>query len=412
MLRALKLTVLVSLLLLLLALSFGLGLGVSHVWQAEASSRSPSPIKVVLPEGIPEEFDTLFEVWEVLGKDYVEKEALKPDKLSEGSIRGMIEALGDPYTAFIPADVYQLEKRGFQGSFEGIGAHVTLKDKELIIVAPIPGSPAEKAGIKAGDKILEINGQPTKGMTLNEAVLKIRGPQGTTVRLLILHPDETRPELLEIKRASINLDTVFLAMLPEGIAHIRLAAFSQRTPEELVAALRQARKEGARGVLLDLRLNPGGLLDASVAVASQFLEGGVVVSEVDNKGNRRFWPVRAGGVATKVPLVVLADKSSASGSEVVIAALQDYGRAPLIGSETTGKGSVNIIRELSDGSALFVTTARWFSPKGRLIEGAGLTPDISVPMTEEDRKQGRDPQLERAIQFLREKAASASGSLW
>ncbi len=351
--------------------------------------------------GLPEEFNALGEVWQSLERYYVNKDALNAEELSEGAIRGLLEALDDPHTSYLDAETYELEWSAYEGSFEGIGAVVTMKDGELTVVSPIAGGPAEEQGVRAGDKILEIDGEPTSMMNLTEAVLKIRGPQGTKVTLLILHQGETTPVDIEIIREEVKLDSIYLEMLPDGIALIQITHFSERTHGELVTALNDAIDNGAEGIILDLRNNPGGYLHVAVDVASEFLDGGTVVYQQDSEGRLDESRATPGGLATDLPLVLLVNEWSASGSEVLAGALQDRGRTILVGNVTYGKGSVNIIRELSDGSALYVTTARWLTPDGNLIEGVGLTPDFEVEITEEDILNDRDPQMEFAIEYVK-----------
>ncbi len=350
---------------------------------------------------LPEEFNALGEVWQSLERYYVNKDALDAKELSEGAIEGLLEALDDPYTSYLDAETYELEWSAYEGSFEGIGAVVTMQDGELTVVSPIAGGPAEEQGIKAGDKVLEIDGESTLEMNLTEAVLKIRGPQGTKVTLLILHQGETTPVEVEIIREEVQLDSVYLEMLPQVIAHIQITHFSERTHQELVAALNDAIDSGLEGIILDLRNNPGGYLHVAVDVASEFLDGGTVLYQRDSEGRLEELTATSGGLATDLPLVLLVNEWSASGSEVLAGALQDRGRANLVGNVTYGKGSVNIIRELSDGSALYITTARWLTPHGSLIEGIGLTPDFAVEITEEDILNDRDPQLEFAIEYIK-----------
>jgi len=270
------------------------------------------------------------------------------------------------------------------------------------VVSPIADGPAEQQGVRTGDKILEVDGEPTSGMSLMEAVSRIRGTKGTTVVLLILHPGDTTPVVIEIVREEIELDSVYLDMLPDDIANIQITYFSERTPDELDAALKQTLQSGSRGIILDLRGNPGGLLNSVVDVASEFLDGAIVYYEADGAGyiiNQRL--ASSGGLATDVPLAVLVDRGSASGSEVLAGALQDHERALLIGTKTYGKGSVNILQGLSDGSALYVTTAYWLTPNQYLIQGIGITPDFEVEITAEDIASGRDPQLEFAIDYIK-----------
>jgi len=252
-----------------------------------------------------------------------------------------------------------------------------------MIIAPIPDSPAAKAGIKAGDIILEIDGESTSEISLVEAVLYIRGPKGTPVRLLILHQGETEPGDIEIVRDEIEVPSVHFEMKGD-IAYINITYFSERTNEELSPVLESMTEEAATGIILDLRSNPGGLLQTVVGVASRFLEEGIVVDVVDNQGEHTTSAAKPKGATTDLPLVVLVDSYSASGSEVLAGALQDHTRAPIAGTKTYGKGSVNILHRLKDGSGLYITTARWLTPNGRPIEGEGITPDYELDLEKVD----------------------------
>jgi len=252
-----------------------------------------------------------------------------------------------------------------------------------MIIAPIPDSPAAKAGIKAGDIVLAIDGTSTSEMSLEEAVIHIRGPEGTSVKLLILHQGETEPEEIEIVRAEIKVASVYLEMR-EDIAYIYITNFSERTNEELTTALESLSQQAANGIILDLRSNPGGLLEAVIDVASRFLKEGVVLYVVDNQGNKSSFSVKPGGVTTELPMVVLTDNYTASASEVLAGALQDHARAIIAGARTYGKGSVNTLYKLQDGSGLYLTTARWLTPDGRLIEGKGIEPDYPLELEGED----------------------------
>jgi len=327
----------------------------------------------------------------------VDRDKLDGKKLVQGAVRGMVEALKDPYSSYLDPELHQLELKMLKGKYSGIGAHVTMKEGRLQVVAPIASSPAEKAGIKAGDIILEVNGEPTSGMTLIEAVLKIQGPPGTVVSLLILHEGEDKPIRIEITRAEIKVKSVFTERYGD-ITYIKLTHFSESTPGELSSVLQDIPKTLA-GIILDLRNNPGGSLPAVVEVASQFLSQGVVVNVVDNKGQKTALEVGKGGLATDLPLVVLINKGSASGSEVLAGALRDHSRAKLAGSNTFGKGRVSTIHRLGDGSAIYLTTARWFTPLGRPIEGVGLSPDFPLEM------EGKE-LINWAINYLRTKVES------
>ena len=362
-----KIKVIVLLLVVSLVLSFGAGCALGYK----------------IPPIPGQSFDTVTEVWNLILQDYVDKDNLDTSLLSQGAIKGMLEALDDPYTSYLDAETYQLASGGIEGKFEGIGAEVAVKDEQLMIIAPIANSPAAKAGIRAGDKILEVDGRSTSEISLAEAVLNIRGPKGTPVKLLILHQGESEPVEIEIIRAEIEMSSVDYEMRGD-IAYIRITHFSQRTNEELSRALQLITDKTPTGIVLDLRRNPGGLLQTVIDVASHFLEEGVVVNVVDNQGKSSALTVKSTGVVTDLPLVVLVDSYSASGSELLAGALQDYDRATIAGTRTYGKGSVNVLRQLSDGSGLYITTARWFTPSGRLIEGVGIEPDYELELEGED----------------------------
>ncbi len=369
--KTIKIMLVTILLLVSLVLSFGAGC------TPDNETSTPTPPSSGEGLGIVEE------AWDIIFQYYVERDSLDADALRQGAIKGMLEALDDPYTSYLDAETYQLSLSDLEGKFEGIGAHIGIRDKQLTIIAPIADSPAAKAGIRAGDKVLEINGMSTSEMSLAEAVLFIRGSQGTPVRLLVLHQDETEPEEIEIVRAEIEVTSVRFEMR-EDIAYIIITNFSKRTDAELSPVLDSIAREKARGIILDLRRNPGGLLQAVVEVASHFLTEGIVVDVVDNQGNHETMSVERKRVTTDLPMIVLIDSYSASGSEVLAGALQDYARATIAGTRTYGKGSVNVLRQLKDGSGLFITTARWLTPNGHLIEGEGIDPDYELELGGED----------------------------
>ena len=263
---------------------------------------------------------------------------------------------------------------GIEGRFEGIGAYVGMRDDRITIIAPITGSPAEEAGIRAGDIVLEVEGEPVDDMTLNEVVLLIRGPKGTTVEILVQHMDETEPVTLSIVRDEIKLSSVYYELM-DDIAYIHISNFSERTNEELTPVIEEIEEDSAKGLVLDLRSNPGGLLDSVVDVTSRFVDDGYVLFSEDNKGNRKSYAVTDSGEKIDLPMVILTDNFTASASEVLSGALQDFERAVVIGTVTYGKGSVNTLHTLKDGSGVYITTHRWLTPNGRLIEGKGITPD-------------------------------------
>ena len=353
------------------------------------------------PSRTQPEFEVVEEAWQVIINDYVDSDEIDLERLSQGAIEGMIKALDDPYSAYFDAEQYELSQYSLQGSFGGVGIEVTVDEEgELVVVAPIVGTPAQKAGIMPGDKILAIDGEKTEGMHFIEAVLKIRGEQGTQVTLRVLHEGEDVPQDYVITREEIDAASVLAKMLPGNIAHIEVGHFTSRTGSEMTSALEDIIADDVSGIILDLRDNPGGVLKAAVAVASQFLEEGIAVYVIDGEGNEEEWRVEEGGLATKLPLVVLVNSNSASSSEVVAGALQDHMRGIVIGTQTLGKGAVNHFRELSDGSAIYITSARWYTPNRQQIEGQGITPDEIIEITEDDLARGYDPQLERAIEYI------------
>ncbi|MEE9249122.1 MAG: S41 family peptidase [Dehalococcoidia bacterium] len=347
--------------------------------------------------------DELREVYEVWAYAYTNKldPGIEPFDLNEAAIDGMIAALADPYTAFLSPDDLRLDQEDLRGRFEGIGAFVRTNDEGyVIVVAPMENTPAEAAGILAGDTILEVDGEPTNSLSLRESILKIRGPKGTDVELLVKHLLDGEIVLITITRGDIPVASVRVSMVTDDIARIRIEQFTRRTPDETEQAIREAQDLGAKALILDVRRNPGGLLVETVQVADHFLSGGLVLFEEDGDGRRTDWTARPGGVDLETPLVVLVDQFSASGAEVLAGALQDRNRATVIGAQTFGKGSVTHLRGLTDGSGLYITFARWFTPLGQIIEGEGITPDIEVLFTEADAAAQRDPQLEAAIEHL------------
>jgi carboxyl-terminal processing protease len=336
--------------------------------------------------------DIVGQAWSFILADYVDSSRLDTAELSGGAIQGMVAALDDPYTAYLPPADYELGLSDLEGEFDGIGATVAVRDGQLVIVAPFAGSPAERAGIRAGDVILAIDGEPAGDITLAAAIVQIRGQSGTTVRLTVVHPGETDPVDIEVVRAGIEVPSVTFEM-KDDVAYIRIDQFSGRTDSELTGVIRKLEQANAAGIILDLRGNPGGLLDSVVAVAGHFITDGAVVRVRDNRGQITTMDVAGGDVTTALPMVVLVDGGSASGSEVLAGALQDHDRALVAGNVTYGKGSVNILRQLGDGSGLYITTARWLTPGGRLIEGQGIDPDVRLDVT-------GDEAVQWAIDFL------------
>ena len=357
---------------------------------------SPSAV-ATLPNDVPQEFAKIFEVWSTLKRDHFKGDSLDAEALSVGAIRGMLQALDDPYASYLTSQQYSMESQDFEGFFEGIGAQVTIRDGEIIIVAPIPDTPADEAGVLPGDVILMIDGESTEGYSILDAVNRIRGQKGEPVVLVIRRKTGGDPVELTIVRGVIEVKSVSLKMLVGRIAHLRITSFTATTDDEVTEVLERINRLQARGLILDLRNNPGGLLRPVVNVTSQFLEDGLVLYELDGDGKRRDWKVVSGGLAQDIPMVVLVNEFSASGSEVLAGAIIDRQRATVVGEKTFGKGSVNTLRELTDGSGLYFTIARWYTPNGTLIEGDGLEPNLVVTQPEDD---SEDLQFDRALEVL------------
>ena len=350
--------------------------------------------------GAPKEFDAVEEAWQILSREFVDRDRLTPETLSEGAIRGMLDVLEDPYSSYLAPKRYTIEKSDQEGHFSGVGAEVTMRNGRLTVVAPIAGTPAERMGIRPGDVILEVDGESLEGKNLLESVLLIRGPRGSTVSLLVLHHGDMEPILIDIVRDVIEMSSVMWRMVEEEVAYLRISSFVEGTLQELKEALKEIQGENAQGLILDVRNNPGGLLTTTVEMTSQFLtpEQGLVLYEIDGTGQRTDWKILPGGLATEIPLVVLVNHFSASASEVLTGALQAHHRAVIVGETTFGKGSVNTLRKLRDGSGIAFTIARWYTPDNQLIEGEGLTPDIVV---EQPADAQEDLHLRKAIEVLR-----------
>jgi carboxyl-terminal processing protease len=352
----------------------------------------------------------LAEIAGVLQSEFVEPDAADTAILQDGAIRGLFEALNDPHSTYIDPDTFALSKDDFEGAFHGIGATVSQQDGFIVIVQPLPDTPAERAGLSAGDIILQVDGESAEGWSVEEAVLRIRGPIGTTVSLTIRHGDGV-VETLDIERDAIEVASVS-AVPPGGVlrdadgntitdvGYIRISSYTRTTPQELEDAIAAAEAAGVRGLILDVRSNPGGLLQETVEIADMLLDGGDIVTQVERDGSERTASARE-GVITALPIVVVQDGFSASGAELMAAALQENGRAQVVGEPSFGKGTVNRAIELSNGGAVYVSIARWLTPARNQIEGRGVIPDVEVTLTIEDIEASRDVAVIRAIELLR-----------
>ncbi|MBW3537989.1 S41 family peptidase [Candidatus Parcubacteria bacterium] len=344
------------------------------------------------------DFSSLNNVYRVLQDKFDGQ--LDDAKLLDGAKAGLAAATGDPYTAYLNAEATKTLNDDLNGTISGIGAEVGLKSTRLVIVAPIADSPAAKAGLRPKDQIVLINGQDPTGLALDEAVGKIRGPEGSQVKLTIVR-DGGAPFEVTITRAVITVASVKWEMKPHRIGYIQLTRFGPDTSAKMAEAARQLSGQGARRIVLDMRNNPGGYLDAAVNVAGEWLDGGVVVEQ--RRGERTISKLTAtkGGQLVSVPTIVLINGGSASASEIVAGALQDHGAARVLGEKSYGKGSVQEVADLSGGANLKVTVAHWFTPKGKNINKEGIKPDVEVKLEAADYDAGRDPQLDRALELLK-----------
>ncbi len=349
-------------------------------------------------------FDQFWKVWDMVKLGHVEQ-PVDEVKLFYGALEGLVAGLGDPYSVYFPPKQAQEFANDLSGEFEGIGAELGKKDDVLTIIAPLPGSPAEKAGIKIGDKIYAINKEDALSLTVEEAIQKIRGPHGTEVVLTVTQKGPESLREIKIIRDKIVVPTVVWEKKEKSIAYLRINYFNQETLPQFRKVINEIKSFGAKGIVLDMRGNPGGYLDTSVAVASEWIKEGLIVREkFHDKTIKDYVSMGSSHEFATMPTVVLVDEGTASGAEIVAGALQDYGLAQLIGKKTFGKGSVQNFEPLPDGSAVKLTVAKWFTPKERAIDKEGIQPDIVLEeMFQEDKKQPkgfRDLGLEKAIEIL------------
>jgi carboxyl-terminal processing protease len=355
-----------------------------------------------VPAELEELFQPFWEAWDIVHERYVDQ-PVDDAALMEGALRGMLEGLGDPHTSYMDPDQYTQEQNRLEGEYEGIGAWVDPEQEYLTIIAPMPNSPAEEAGLEPGDEIIAVDGEDMTGVPGNLVIREVMGPSGSTVTLTVRREGEAEYLEIEVERAHITIPSVESEIIEEDIAYLRLYNFGEQTPGDLRQALRDLLSENPRGLILDLRGNPGGFLQTAVEVSSEFIQEGVILYERFGDGTEQEYEARSGGLATEIPLVVLINQGSASASEIVAGAIQDYERGILVGEATFGKGSVQQWIPLSDNQgAVRVTIARWFTPDRQAFSGEGLQPDVEISVTEEDIENEADPQLDRAVELLRE----------
>lgn len=363
---------------------------------------------IILNKNSPDktvDFALFWKVWGLLKDKYVDGGKLDANELFYGAIDGMLAATGDPYTTFFDPKENKEFQEDISGIFEGIGAEMGIKDKILTIIAPLEGMPAEKAGLMAGDKILKIDDQSTVNMSLEEAVSKIRGAKGTEVRLTIFRNGDEESREVIVKRDIILVKSVRFEMKENDIAYIRVSRFGDDTEKEFKAAVRQTLDKKAVGLVIDMRNNPGGFLETSVEMASLMLPGGkIVVMEEDGTGERKEIKARGGDMLSGLPTVVLINEGSASASEILAGALKDNrDNVTIIGKKSFGKGSVQELISVGKDTSVKITVARWLTPAGHQINTVGITPDVEADISRDDLDNKRDPQLDKALEILKEK---------
>lgn len=360
-----------------------------------------------------------WEAWRLVHQRYVDQKAVSDEHMMQMSITGMLASLGDVgHTSYLTKEELERLRSGLKGELEGIGARITVRDRRPTIAQAMPGSPAQKAGLKAGDVLLQVNGEPVDTLSLQQLVNKVRGPAGTVVHLEVQRQGQAQPVKIDITRAKMNVPEVSWHLLPgTRLAHLALQEFGTKADEQLRAALREMREQGARGAVVDVRGNPGGLKEQAVAVTGEFLPpGAVVFIQVDAKGNQEKVVSRGQGVAEDFPVVVLIDEGTASSAEIFAGALQDHGRAKLVGMRTFGTGTVLEPFPLSDGSAVLLAIAKWLTPNGHEIWHQGIAPDyevklprdaeITMPWSEAEQSaeafaRVKDQQLLKAVEVLK-----------
>lgn len=353
------------------------------------------------PQDMEELFVPFWQAWDLVHDEYVDQ-PVDDSALMRGAIRGMMDALGDPHTAYLDPEEYTILNTSLQGesTYEGIGAWVDTTGDFLTIISPMPGSPAEEAGLRTGDKIIAIDGEDMSGLDGEVVRKKVLGPADSTV-VLTIGREGVEPFDVSVTRAEITVPSVESRMMENNIGYVRIFIFADTTKDQLHTALEDLMAQNPKGIIVDLRNNGGGYLQSAVDVGSEFISDGVILYEEYGDGSRKTYDANKGGLATDIPIVVLINEGTASASEIVAGAIQDAGRGQLVGVTSFGKGSVQLPTTLkNEAGAVRITIARWLTPSGRTIHKIGLTPDVEVQITDEDFAAGRDPQLDKAVELI------------
>ncbi len=395
--------------IILFVIAFGLGILAGHSLYAKpASSFSvASDTKQLIIDRAKNndtvDFNQFWQVWDKVKAKYV-KQGINETEMFYGAVQGMVASLGDPYSVYMPPTDAENFARDLSGELEGIGAEIGVKNEQLLVITPLPETPAEKAGLKPGDKILAIDDEITLGMDVNTAVSKIRGEGGTQVILTITRDGDVEPQQITITREKIIVPSVLFNWTDENIAYLRIMQFNDDTTPILDKCITQiVKNKSVKGIVLDLRNNPGGYLETAIEMASKWVDNGIIVSEKGRNGSGQNHQSMGKHPLSGIRTVVLVNGGSASASEIVAGALQDNNKAKVVGEKTFGKGSVQDFEILPDGSALKLTVAEWYTPNGKNINKEGITPDIVVEEDWDKEKVGEDSVLKKGIEIINEK---------
>jgi len=394
--------------LLIIFFLAGWAVGASRSFSNAGVPGQVNPGQVLNTDSLPDyltkdvNFKLFWKVWDIIREKYIDKDKITNAQLFYGALSGSVAALNDPYSVFLtPADSEEFNEE-LSGRFEGIGAEIGMKNDRLTVISPLPDSPAAKAGVRALDKIIAIDGKETTGISLDVAVKSIRGERGSTVVLTIAREGENEFKDISIVRDQIKVESVLWEMKNNNIAYIRLTNFNNDTADSFRQKVNEVLTKSPKGIILDLRNNPGGFLDTAIELAGYWVANGQVVvkEEFNDPELNQDYSSHGQGLLKDYPIVVLVNQASASASEILAGALQDYGLAKTVGMQTFGKGSVQELEKLNDGSSIKITVARWLTPQGRYIDQNGIAPDIEVDLTKEDYDNNRDPQLDKALEIL------------
>ena len=354
-------------------------------------------VKEPVPPGVPQGLENIWRAWRLLQEVY--SPGVDPEVLVASAIQGMLQATGDPAALYMTREQYQRAQGIVTGEYEGIGAVVVQQQDLPIIVSVVAGGPSDRAGLGPGDRIVAVNGEPIDGLTLEEQVALVKGRQGTQVRLLVLKPNGGLREM-RLTRSTVPVASLGAQVLPQEIGYLVISYFTDKTGEQFTLALQDLLKEGIEALILDLRGNRGGAIKAAATVASQFVERGPLFYEIDSGGQRKDWSATPGGLAVHLPLAVVVDEETMSIAEAVAHALQDTGRGQVFGTQNLGTGTLQSFKELTDESALYVSTSRWYTPQGEAMKGKGVEPDVVVELTPRGTDLEGDSQVEEAYLYL------------